>query len=142
MKTQDLDNELKTLIKEIKLDSPGNDFTSAVMNRVFEEKAAMEKVTNEKLLGKGFWIILFLFVLLFVAMFVFSSSATELGSVWSKLFSSADSGALVQGYKSFFSNLGTIPLSIGGILFATSLLVFIDKFLPQIMPHHSVQKSF
>ena len=142
MKTQDLDNELKALIKGIKLDSPGNDFTSAVMSRVFEEKAAMEKVTNEKLLGKGFWIILFLFVLLFVAMFVFSSSGTESGSVLSKFFSNAESGAISQGYKSFFSNIGTLPLSIGGILFATSILVFIDKFLPQIMPHHSAQASF
>jgi uncharacterized membrane protein len=142
MKTRDMDNELKTLIKGIKLDSPGNDFTSAVMNRVFEEKAAMEKVTNEKLLGKGFWIILLLFILLFVAMFVFSSSATESGSVWSKLFSSAETGALSQGYKSFFSNVGSLPLSIGGILFASSILVFIDRFLPQIMPHHSPQESF
>jgi hypothetical protein len=71
MKTQDLDNELKSLIKGIKLDSPGNDFTSKVMSRVYEEKVAMEKVTNEKILGKGFWIILLLFVILIVAMFVF-----------------------------------------------------------------------
>jgi hypothetical protein len=142
MKTQDLDNELKTLIKGIKLDSPGNDFTSMVMNRVFEEKAAMEKVTNEKLLGKGFWVILFLFVLLFIALFVFSPAGSADESLWSKMLSSADGGALSQGYQSFFSNLGTLPLSIGGILFASSILIFIDKFLPQIMPHHSVQKSF
>jgi len=71
MKTQDLDNELKTLIKGIKLDSPGNDFTSAVMSRVFEEKAVMEKIPDERLLGKSFWIILSLFILLFVAICFF-----------------------------------------------------------------------
>jgi len=37
MKTQDLENELKTLIKGIKIDSPGNDFTSMVMNKVFQK---------------------------------------------------------------------------------------------------------
>lgn len=38
MKTQDLDNELKSLIKEIKLDSPGKDFTLNVMSRVLRKK--------------------------------------------------------------------------------------------------------
>jgi len=142
MKTQDLDNELKTLIKGIKLDSPGNDFTSAVMSRVFEEKAVMEKIPDERLLGKSFWIILSLFILLFVAMFVFSSTGTETESLWSKLLSNADSSAFSKGYNSLFSNLGTLPLSIGGILLASSILLFIDKFLSQIMPHHSAQKSF
>jgi hypothetical protein len=142
MKTQNLDNELKTLIKGIKLDSPGKDFTSAVMNRVFEEKAAMEKVTNERILGKGFWIILFLFVILFTAMFVFSPGGTESEGILTKMFSNADGGALSQGYQSFFSNLGALPISIAGILLASSVLVLIDKFLPQIMPHHSSQETF
>ena len=52
MKTQEKDNELKKLIKGIKLDSPGNDFTTLVMNRVFEEKAALEKVKKERFLAK------------------------------------------------------------------------------------------
>jgi hypothetical protein len=140
MKTQDLDNELKSLIKGIKLDSPGNDFTSKVMSRVYEEKVAMEKVTNEKILGKGFWIILILFVILIAAMFVFSSTGVQTEGELSKLLSGTN-GALSQGYQSFFSNLGTLPLSIGGILMATSALILIDKFLPQVIPHHSMQKT-
>ncbi|TNF40657.1 MAG: hypothetical protein EP310_08510 [Bacteroidetes bacterium] len=139
MKTQDLDNELKSLIKGVKLDSPGNDFTSKVMNRVYEEKVAMEKVKDEKLLGKGFWIILFLFVALIAAMFISSSSGIQAENQLSKLFDGTGNGALSQGYQSFFSNLGSLPLSIGGILLASSVLVFIDKFLPRIMPHHSLQ---
>lgn len=141
MKTQDLDNELKSLIKGIKLDSPGNDFTSKVMGRIYEEKVAMEKVKDDKLLGKGFWIILSLFVILIVAMFVFSSTGVQTEGQLSKLLSGANDGALSQGYQSFFSNLGSLPLSIGGILMASSILLLIDKFLPQMMPHHSLQKS-
>ena len=140
MKTQDLDNELKSLIKGIKLDSPGNDFTSKVMSRVYEEKVAMEKVTNEKILGKGFWIILLLFVILIAAMFVFSSSTQAEGEL-SKLLSGASEGALSQRYQSFFSNLGSLPLSIGGILMASTVLLLIDRFLPQVIPHHSLQKT-
>jgi uncharacterized BrkB/YihY/UPF0761 family membrane protein len=141
MKTQELDNELRSLIKGVKLDSPGSDFTSNVMNRVFEEKVAREKVKEEKLLGKGFWIILLLFVILIAAMFVFSYSGTPTEGELSKLLSGANDGALSQGYQSFFSNLGSLPLSIGGILLASSVLLFIDRFLPQTMPHHSLQKS-
>ena len=140
MKTQDLDNELKSLIKGIKLDSPGKEFTSKVMNRVYEEKMAMEKVKDEKLLGKGFWIILSLFVVLIAAMFVFSSSGIQTEGQLSKLLSGANDGTLSQGYQSFFSNLDSLPLSIGGILMASSILLLIDKFMPQITANFSAPK--
>jgi hypothetical protein len=141
MKTIDNDTELKNLIKGIKLDSPGSDFTSKVMGRVFEEETVMVKATNEKLLGKGFWIILSIFVLLIVTMFVFSNGITNEGQL-SKLLSSANNGSFSQGYQSVFNKLGSLPLSIGGILLAGSVLLFIDKFFSRITPHHSVQKSF
>jgi len=140
MKTQNLDNELKSLIKGIKLDSPGNDFTVNVMNRVFEEKAAMEQVKDERILGKGFWIILLLFVLLIAAMFIFSGNGIQEEGQMSKMLSNISDGSLSSGYKSVFSNLGTLPLSIGGILLASSVLVFIDKFLPQFLTHNLPQK--
>ena len=140
MKTQDLDNELKSLIKGIKLDSPGNDFTSKVMGRVYEEKVAKEKAANEKILGKGFWIILALFVILIAAMFVFSSTGAQTEGQLSKLFNGANDGTLSQGYQSFFSHLGTLPLSIGGILMASSVLLLIDKFLPQVTANFSTHQ--
>jgi hypothetical protein len=140
MKTQDLDNELKSLIKGIKLDSPGNDFTSKVMSRVLEEKVVMEQVKDEKILGKGFWIIVALFVLLIVSMFVFSGSGIQEDGQLSKIMNSVGDGSLSSGYQSVFSNLGALPLSIGGILLASSILVFIDRFLPQITANFSTPK--
>lgn len=137
MKTQETDKELKSLIKEIKLDSPGNEFTSMVMNRVFEEKAALEKAKKDKVFGKGFWIILILFMIVFIAMIIFSISGIEVDSQLSTLLSSANQSQLSQGYQSIFNKIGTLPLSISGILFATSILLFIDKFLPRFMPHRS-----
>ncbi len=141
MKTLDKDNELRNLIKGIKLDSPRADFTSKVMNRVFEKKPAVEIVKKEKLLGRGFWVIISLFAMLFIAMFVFSSSGGGEQGQLTKILSSANDTALSKGFQSFFSNLGSLPLSIGGILFASSILVFIDRFLPQIMPHHNLQRN-
>jgi hypothetical protein len=140
MKTQDLDNELKSLIKGVKLDSPGNDFTSKVMSRVLEEKVVMEQVKDEKILGKGFWIIVALFILLIVSMFVFSGSGIQEDGQLSKILNSVGDGSISSGYQSVFSNLGTLPLSIGGILLATSILVFIDRFLPQITANFSAHQ--
>lgn len=140
MKTQDLDNELKSLIKEIKLDSPGKDFTLNVMNRVLQEKAATEQVKDERILGKGFWIILFLFVILIAAMFVLSGNGIQEEGQLAKLFNNAGDGSLTSGYQSVFSKLGTLPLSIGGILLASTVLLFIDRFLPQFTTNISTHK--
>ena len=140
MKTIDNDADLKNLIKGLQLDSPGSDFTSKVMNRVYAEKPVVEIVKNEKLLGKGFWIILFLFVALIAAMFITSSSGMQAEGQLSKLLGGAGDGTLSQGYQSFFSSLGSLPLSIGGIMLATSVLVLIDRFLPQISANFSMHK--
>ncbi len=43
MKTLDNDKELRKLLKEIQLESPSKDFTLKVMDRVWEEKAAVVK---------------------------------------------------------------------------------------------------
>lgn len=135
MKTQEKEKELQNLIKGIKLDSPGNDFTTLVMNRVFEEKAALEKVKKERLFGKGFWIILFLFVILLATVAIFSFSGIDVEGP--KLLSGAQGSQLSQGYQSFFSNMGTLPLSVSGILFATSLLLFFDKYLHRLLPNQN-----
>ena len=137
MKTQEKDKELKKLIQGIKLDSPGNDFTTLVMNRVFEEKAALEKVKKDRLFGTGFWVILFLFVILLAAVAVFSYGGIEIDSELPKLLSGAQGSQLTQGYQSFFSNLGALPLSISGILFATSILLFFDKYLHRVLPNQN-----
>jgi hypothetical protein len=142
MKTLDNDKELRKLLKEIQLESPSNDFTLKVMDRVWEEKAALaktEQVKSERILGRGFWIIVALFVLLFMSVVLFSNQGTTESGQLSKLFESLGTNAASTKYQSIFSNLGSLPLSIGGILLASSLLVFIDKFLPgiteKLMPH-------
>ena len=102
MKTTEKDRELQKLIQGIQLDSPGKDFTTLVMNRVFEEKAEIEKIKRETIFGKGFWIILTLFVVLMLAVVVFSVSGTEINSQLSKIFNTSPEGQITQGYRSFF----------------------------------------
>jgi hypothetical protein len=130
MKTQDNDMELRKLLKEIQLDTPSKDFTIKVMDRVWEDKSVqsrVEEIKNERILGKGFWIILVLFIGLFAAVaFTSGNGGQETGQL-SKLMQGLQNDGISEGYKSFFSNLGSLPLSIGGILLASTLLVFIDR---------------
>lgn len=141
MKTFDNDNELKKLIGELKLESPGNDFTMNVMNRVFEEKVAMEKVKSDPVLGRGFWVIVLLFAALFFITYFVSNLGTGQESMFSELLNGFKGSQVSAGYQSFFSKLGSMPLSIGGILIASTLLVFIDKFSSSITTKLHLKKA-
>ena len=128
MKAEIEDKKLKELLKYAKPESPGSDFSGRVMNRIFEEKAALEQVKSEPVLGRGFWIILALFALLIGAVTIFSGNGTSAeGSL--NLLQNVNTEAVKTGYQSFFEKLGTVPLSIAGILLASSLLLFLEKFL-------------
>lgn len=129
MKPLGEDKELKSLLKSIKLDSPESNFTVRVMNKIFQEESLIEKVKRERVLGKGFWIILALFVALFVAMVLVSGSGAATGGSVHKLVSEINSSSATAEYQTFFQKLGTVPVSIGGILIASSLLLFIDKLI-------------
>lgn len=128
MKPQIEDKKLKELLKYAKLESPGNDFSARVMNRVFEENTAMEQVRSEPLLGRGFWIILALFVGLLVTVAFLSVTGTSVeGSL--DLLKGVNTEGVKTGYQSVFEKIDAVPMSIAGILLASSLLLFLEKFL-------------
>ncbi len=128
MKPEIEDKKLKELLKYAKLESPANDFSVRVMNRIFEEKAVLEQVKSEPVLGRGFWIILALFAGLIGI--VAALSGTGLSSEDSlNLLQGVNTEAVKTGYQSVFEKIDAIPLSIAGILLASSLLLFLEKFL-------------
>lgn len=128
MKPQIEDKKLKAFLKNAKLESPAADFSARVMNRVFEEKTALEQVKKEPVLGKGFWVIFALFAGLFVAVLLIpAGGVAPENSI--DLLKGVNTEAVTTGYQSFFERLGAVPLSIAGILLASSLLLFLEKFL-------------
>ena len=129
MKTFEEDKALKSLLKSVKPESPGSDFSVNVMNRIFKEESLLEKLKRERVLGKGFWIILILFLALFAAMVVVSSSGANPGNGLSGYVPGLNTNTVTQNYETFFSKLGSVPASIAGILLASSILVFIERFL-------------
>jgi len=122
------DIKLKALLQQMKLDSPEPNFSVRVMNKIFEENSVLERIKSEKVLGKGFWIILILFIVLLTAIVIIYNTGVQPESQMQELLPSVNSG-LTKSYQSIFNKLGTIPLSIAGILIASSVLVFIDKII-------------
>ena len=122
------DIKLRALLQEMKLNSPQKDFSIKVMNRIFEEDNVFEKIRKEKIFGTGFWIILILFLGLFAAMLVMSGSGAESdGKILN--FLPEINPEISSRYYSVFEKMGTVPLSIAGILLASSILLFIDRFI-------------
>ena len=122
------DIKLRVLLQNLKLDSPEPDFTLRVMNRVIEENLALEQIKSQPILGKGFWIFILIFVILMAIIFFVFQGGAQGASGSEDILSKLDTG-VSQGIQSFFGKLGTVPLSVAGILIATSLLLFIDRFI-------------
>lgn len=122
------DIKLRAILQEMELEKPTSNFSVRVMERILQEDSAMEKIKSERILGKGFWIIIILFVVLLVVVFLGSNfglgAETQLPSLVSKFQNSVNSGV-----QTFFMKIGSAPLSIAGILIATSILIFIDRFI-------------
>lgn len=122
------DIKLRALLQKMELEKPGSNFTVQVMNKIFEEDNVLEKIKSEKVLGKGFWIISLLFIVLLAAIFFVYNSGMQTDSQLGQLLPETSQG-LSDGYQSFFGRLGTLPLSIAGITIAVSMLIFIDKII-------------
>ena len=122
------DIKLKALLNEMKLEAPGADFSVRVMNKIFEENLVLEKIKSEKVLGKGFWIISILFIILLVAIFMMSNSGIQAESQISNLLPEVNND-VATGYQTFFDKIGAVPLSVVGILIASSTLLFIERLI-------------
>ncbi len=122
------DIKLKALLHEMKLESPDSNFSIRVMNKIFEENLVLEKIKSEKVLGKGFWIILVLFIVLLTLIVIFSNTGMQSESQLSNLLPEMNPG-VTSSYQNIFDRIGAIPLSVVGILIASSTLLFIDKYI-------------
>ncbi|MCF6356162.1 MAG: hypothetical protein L3J54_00025 [Draconibacterium sp.] len=123
------DIKLKALLNEMKLESPTSNFSVGVMNKIFEKDNLLEKVKSERVLGKGFWLILILFVILFAIIYYVSTSGMAVESQLTNILPELRSSRISTGYQSIFERMGTVPISIVGILLASSTLLFIDRII-------------
>lgn len=130
MKNFEEDKKLKTLIQSIDIDTPGKGFSTKVMNQIFELDSYIEKLKSERVLGKSFWVITSVFVVLMLALIAVSVMGTT-GSEGNLLglFKGLGTSGVSEGYENAYEKVTSLPLSIAGILLASSLLVFLERFL-------------
>ncbi len=122
------DIKLKAFLQNMELESPKANFSVQVMNKIFKEENALEKIKSERILGKGFWIISILFVMLLAVIFIMNSAGIQTDGEAQKLLPEIGKG-VSENYQSFFTKVDTLPLSIAGILIAASILLFIDRLI-------------
>jgi len=122
------DIKLKALLQSMKLENPNEKFSTRVMNKIFEEDSVFEKIKSERVLGKGFWWILVLFIALLAVMYFVVNTGIQPEGDASGLLPQVNQ-TVSDSYNNFFNKLGTVPLSIAGILIATSVLLFIDRII-------------
>jgi hypothetical protein len=129
MKEPENDKMLKSLIKEIHLDKPGDKFTLNVMNKVFDIAAAKSQIRKLKILGVNFWIFVLLFVVLGAALVIFSSTGAGQAGGTGGLLPSLNTGKVASDYNSILGFFGKVPLIIPVFLIASSLLLLLERFL-------------
>jgi len=115
------------LLKSYIPESPTNDFSDRVMNRIFEEQRSLEQVKRYPVLGRSFWVFLSLFAVLIALVVIYSVTS---GSDPERFLSlNFDLSNIFTGYLSLLTQTGTMPLSMASILIATSLLILLENFL-------------
>jgi hypothetical protein len=129
MKELENNKILKDLLKEIKLEKPGDKFTTNVMNKVFDIAAtARLQTTKLRILGWKFWILVSLFVALAVILVILSQLGIQPETA-NSLLPAIDSGKVGNEYHSILDSFNKVPVSIVAILLASSTLIFIERFL-------------
>ena len=130
MKTIDNDRELRRLMKEVKLEKPGAEFSASVMDAVLAEAAKKTAYRTEPILGKKFWIFVGLFVALAAFLMLFSngesSTSNEIASGIIQKFPAPDIENIKSGYSRFWDIVSGLPITIGAIMLATSALILAE----------------
>ena len=128
MKTFEEDKELRQLLRAVKPESPGVDFSTRVMKRVFEEQAVLERVKAEPVLKRGFWVIVALFAVL-IGIMIWAFGTHPVSESTPAFLTEMNTDNILTGYRAFFDKFGALPASLAGIFLASSLLVFLEKLL-------------
>ncbi len=115
------DIKLKALLRSMELDKPTPDFSVRVMKRIFEENNALEQIKAQRILGKGFWWFVAVFIAMAVIFYLVYQQGGQPESQIEQLLPGVE-----QGINSMLGKLGAAPLSVAGILIA--VLRFLGVF--------------
>ncbi len=125
------DQYIKEILKDIKPESPSNDFTKNVMNQIItEEKPVFE--TKASFLKKNKFLIIFSLIFISIYIIVFFFTDNQEPTVFDKLNFDPSKLSFIEKLREFFSvdiQFSSIYLIIIVSIF---MLFSLDYFLPKI----------
>jgi len=140
MNNEEKELKIREIMKGIRLESPGPEFTSMVMGAILKETEKRPAFVTEPLLGKKFWILLAAFALLALVL-VLTGSPQEGTGFFQKYLSgipSPDLRPFSESLSSAFSQTGSLTWTVMLVLLGGSGLILTDKLLGR---KHSVSLS-
>lgn len=129
MNTSVTDKKLQRMIQGVRLESPGPDFTSKVMETLLAGTQEKTGFVTEPLLGKRFWILVTLFIGLAGLFWLFLGAEPGTGTlqpVLSKLFI-VKWTPLNNFISDSFSKTGSMLWTLIIVMLGASGLIFADK---------------
>jgi hypothetical protein len=129
MNTSETDRKLRKMIQGIRLESPGPDFTSKVMETLLAETRVKPGFVTEPLLGKRFWILVTLFIGLAGLFLLFQGTDPGTGilqPVLSKMFT-LNWTPLNNLFSDSFIKTGSMVWTLIIVMLGASGLIFADK---------------
>jgi hypothetical protein len=135
MITIENDKELKKWMKDIRLESPGPEFSSKVMEAILTETEKKLSFVAEPVLGKKFWILVILFVALIVFFILFpgEKTASHTGLI-QQLFSGIpkpDWNPINHLISEFATKTGSLTWTLAAVMLGASILIIADNIFPR-----------
>ncbi len=131
MKQYDYDSELRNLIKNVQIESPGPEFKEKVMKAILASGKTASMSHCKPLLGKSFWIIgaFFILIILLASLIVRENSVPQ--AVFLRNLFMNITLPHIRSFQELigkFSEAATkIPMVVVATIFSASILILADR---------------
>lgn len=131
MKQCNDDPELRDLIKNIRIESPGPEFKEKVMDMVRISVQAQSMTSGRPLLGKSFWVFggFFILIMLLASLTVTENSVPP-ASFFRNMFVNItwpDILPIQEVMRKIVEAAGKVPMVVTATLLTASVLIFADR---------------
>lgn len=131
MDTFESDRELRKWMKKIRLENPGADFSSKVMDAVFLEASSKAAYRTQPLLGWKFWVFVGLFAALAVVLMLLSGSeqagSSEIATGLMEKLPTPDFSLISSGFAKLMASFSELPATLGVIMISCTILIGVDS---------------
>lgn len=123
--------KLRELIRKVKIESPDPGFTARVMDIILAGEHKKQMIQAQPVLGKSFWVLITLFVILALVFILISGSSLQGDGIISTFFNRFTFPDLTP-FRVFLTKLieksGSLPMIVATTMISASVLILADKY--------------